>query len=201
VSIRGRARSTRRGRADWATHGAPVTDNAHPIFSRDELALVHNGIIENYETLRAVLRGKGYEFVSQTDSKVIAHLIHSMYRGDLFQAVREAVAVAHKEQPHLVVGARQGSPFVVGLGDGENFLASDAIALTKRIFTVYIYSLYCYLYVDEAFEQRDRLPCVVQGAFESIRRARVGHQEVSKQGEAIVNQMCRRSCLLGFEPR
>ncbi|CAB3744551.1 glutamine--fructose-6-phosphate transaminase (isomerizing) [Paraburkholderia rhynchosiae] len=122
----------------WATHGAPVTDNAHPIFSKDALALVHNGIIENYETLREMLRGKGYTFVSQTDTEVIAHLIHSLYRGDLFSAVREAVAqlhgayaiaVLHKDQPHTVVGARQGSPLVVGLGDGENFLASDALAL------------------------------------------------------------------------
>ena len=122
----------------WATHGAPVTDNAHPIFSRDALALVHNGIIENYESLREMLRGKGYEFVSQTDTEVIAHLIHSLYRGDLFAAVREAVkqlhgayaiAVEHKDQPHTVVGARQGSPLVVGLGEGENFLASDALAL------------------------------------------------------------------------
>ncbi|WP_250473289.1 glutamine--fructose-6-phosphate transaminase (isomerizing) [Caballeronia sp. GAFFF1] len=122
----------------WATHGAPVTDNAHPIFSRDTVALVHNGIIENYESLRATLRDKGYEFVSQTDTEVIAHLIHSMYRGDLFQTVREAVkqlhgayaiAVMHKDQPHTVVGARQGSPLVVGVGQGENFLASDALAL------------------------------------------------------------------------
>ncbi|MDR7007008.1 glutamine--fructose-6-phosphate transaminase (isomerizing) [Paraburkholderia strydomiana] len=122
----------------WATHGAPVTDNAHPIFSKDALALVHNGIIENYESLRETLRGKGYTFVSQTDTEVIAHLIHSLYRGDLFAAVREAVAqlhgayaiaVLHKDQPHTVVGARQGSPLVVGLGDGENFLASDALAL------------------------------------------------------------------------
>src|SRR5580698_4773595 len=106
----------------WATHGAPVTNNAHPIFSRNALALVHNGIIENYETLREMLRGKGYEFVSQTDTEVIAHLIHSLYRGDLFAALRE-------DQPHTVVGARQGSPLVVGLGEGENFLASDALAL------------------------------------------------------------------------
>ncbi|WP_454829899.1 glutamine--fructose-6-phosphate transaminase (isomerizing) [Paraburkholderia xenovorans] len=122
----------------WATHGAPVTDNAHPIFSKDTLALVHNGIIENYESLREMLRGKGYTFVSQTDTEVIAHLIHSLYRGDLFTAVREAVgqlhgayaiAVLHKDQPHTVVGARQGSPLVVGLGNGENFLASDALAL------------------------------------------------------------------------
>ncbi|EIF29142.1 glucosamine--fructose-6-phosphate aminotransferase, isomerizing [Burkholderia sp. Ch1-1] len=122
----------------WATHGAPVTDNAHPIFSKDTLALVHNGIIENYEVLREMLRGKGYTFVSQTDTEVIAHLIHSLYRGDLFAAVREtvgqlhgayAIAVLHKDQPHTVVGARQGSPLVVGLGEGENFLASDALAL------------------------------------------------------------------------
>ncbi|MDR5814771.1 glutamine--fructose-6-phosphate transaminase (isomerizing) [Caballeronia sp. LZ033] len=122
----------------WATHGAPITDNAHPIFSRDTVALVHNGIIENYETLREMLKGKGYEFVSQTDTEVIAHLIHSMYHGDLFQTVREAVkmlhgayaiAVIHKDQPHTVVGARQGSPLVVGVGQGENFLASDALAL------------------------------------------------------------------------
>jgi glucosamine--fructose-6-phosphate aminotransferase (isomerizing) len=122
----------------WATHGAPVTDNAHPIFSRDELALVHNGIIENYESLREMLRGKGYEFVSQTDTEVIAHLVHSLYQGDLFAAVRAAVrqlhgayaiAVLHKNQPNTVVGARQGSPLVVGVGQGENFLASDALAL------------------------------------------------------------------------
>jgi glucosamine--fructose-6-phosphate aminotransferase (isomerizing) len=122
----------------WATHGAPVTDNAHPIFSRNSLALVHNGIIENYEALREMLRGKGYEFVSQTDTEVIAHLVHSLYQGDLFAAVRAAVqqlhgayaiAVLHKDQPHTVVGARQGSPLVVGLGDAENFLASDALAL------------------------------------------------------------------------
>ena len=122
----------------WATHGAPVTDNAHSIFSRDALAIVHNGIIENYETLREMLRGKGYVFVSQTDTEVIAHLIHSLYRGDLFATVQEAVqqlhgayaiAVLHKDQPHTVIGARQGSPLVVGLGNGENFLASDALAL------------------------------------------------------------------------
>ncbi|MGS0897404.1 glutamine--fructose-6-phosphate transaminase (isomerizing) [Burkholderia stagnalis] len=122
----------------WATHGAPVTHNAHPIFSSDALALVHNGIIENFEPLRDALRAKGYKFVSQTDTEVIAHLVHSLYRGDLFEAVREAgqqlhgayaIAVIHKDQPHVVVGARQGSPLVVGHGDGENFLASDALAL------------------------------------------------------------------------
>jgi len=122
----------------WATHGAPVTHNAHPIFSRESIGLVHNGIIENYENLREMLRGKGYEFVSQTDTEVIAHLIHSVYRGNLFDAVREtvkqlhgayAIAVYCKDEPQRVVGARQGSPLVVGVGEGENFLASDALAL------------------------------------------------------------------------
>jgi glucosamine--fructose-6-phosphate aminotransferase (isomerizing) len=129
----------------WATHGAPVTRNAHPMTSRGEIALVHNGIIENYEELRAELKGSGYEFDSQTDTEVITHLVHSYYKGDLFAAVRRAVkrvtgayaiAVVAKSQPHRVVGARAGSPLVVGVGKGEMFLASDALALagtTERI--------------------------------------------------------------------
>jgi glutamine---fructose-6-phosphate transaminase (isomerizing) len=129
----------------WATHGAPVTMNAHPHVSRDEIAIVHNGIIENYDEIRTELKKAGYEFVTETDSEVIPHLIHSLYHGDLLQAVRAAVArfkgayaiaVMHKSQPRRLVGARHGSPLVVGLGDGENFLASDAMALagtTDRI--------------------------------------------------------------------
>ena len=122
----------------WATHGAPITGNAHPHFSRDEIAVVHNGIIENYEPIRADLKNAGYEFVTETDSEVIAHLIHQLYRGDLLAAVRAAVArfkgayaiaVMHKGEPQRLVGARSGSPLVVGLGKEENFLASDALAL------------------------------------------------------------------------
>src|SRR6202795_1450643 len=75
----------------WATHGAPVTKNAHPMVSRDEIAVVHNGIIENYEELRGELKAMGYAFDSQTDTEVIAHLVHSCYEGDLFRAVRRAV--------------------------------------------------------------------------------------------------------------
>jgi glucosamine--fructose-6-phosphate aminotransferase (isomerizing) len=129
----------------WATHGAPVTRNAHPMISRGEIALVHNGIIENYEALRTELEAKGYDFDSQTDTEVVTHLVHSFYDGDLFQAVRRAVkrlagayaiAVVAKSQPHCVVGARAGSPLVVGVGANETFLASDALALagtTERI--------------------------------------------------------------------
>ncbi len=122
----------------WATHGAPVTRNAHPIVSRGEIALVHNGIIENFEELRAELRRRGYEFETQTDTEVVAHLVHSCYRGSLLEAVRKAtgrlvgayaIAVLAKGEPHRVVGARAGSPLVIGVGAAENFLASDALAL------------------------------------------------------------------------
>ena len=129
----------------WATHGAPLTRNAHPMMSRGEIAVVHNGIIENYEELRAELKAKGYAFDSQTDTEVIAHLIHSHFDGDMLREVRRAVkrlrgayaiAVVAKSRPGRVVGARAGSPLVVGAGTNENFLASDAMALagtTDRI--------------------------------------------------------------------
>jgi len=158
----------------WATHGAPAVHNAHPHFSAGpgidaastgfgelddggeapagRIALVHNGIIENHDELRAELRRKGYVFASQTDTEVIAHLVHSLYQGDLLEAVQAAVprlrgayaiAVFCRDEPHRVVGARMGSPLVVGVGTGqdgakgaagtngasENFLASDAMAL------------------------------------------------------------------------
>ena len=126
----------------WATHGAPAVHNAHPHFSGNKIALVHNGIIENHEELRAELQAKGYTFESQTDTEVIAHLVHHLYNGDLFEAVQQAVprlkgayaiAVFCAEEPHRVVGAREGSPLILGLGGpqsgGANYLASDAMAL------------------------------------------------------------------------
>ncbi|WP_025918444.1 glutamine--fructose-6-phosphate transaminase (isomerizing) [Herminiimonas sp. CN] len=126
----------------WATHGAPSSGNAHPHFSPSSsdarIALVHNGIIENHEELRDELRALGYVFESQTDTEVIAHLIDHMYAGDLFDSVQQAVkrldgayaiAVFCRDEPHRVVGARQGSPLIVGVGQGENFLASDPMAL------------------------------------------------------------------------
>jgi glucosamine--fructose-6-phosphate aminotransferase (isomerizing) len=135
----------------WATHGAPAVHNAHPHFSAGptpgkeareaasgKVALVHNGIIENHDELRRELQGKGYAFASQTDTEVIAHLVHNLYDGDLLEAVQRAlprlkgayaIAVFCRDEPHRVVGAREGSPLVVGVGQGENFLASDAMAL------------------------------------------------------------------------
>lgn len=122
----------------WATHGAPATRNAHPHFSGDRIALVHNGIIENHEDLRRELTEAGFVFESQTDTEVIAHLVNHLYSGDLFEAVQDAtkrlrgayaLAVFCRDEPHRIVGARRGSPLVVGLGEGECFLASDAMAL------------------------------------------------------------------------
>jgi glutamine---fructose-6-phosphate transaminase (isomerizing) len=122
----------------WATHGAPAVANAHPHFSRDRIALVHNGIIENHDELRGELKARGYVFESQTDTEVIAHLVDHLYDGDLFEAVKTAVKRLHgayaiavfcRDEPHRVVGARAGSPLIVGVGKGENFLASDAMAL------------------------------------------------------------------------
>ena len=119
----------------WATHGAPAVHNAHPHFSpgpsvpagegKGRIGLVHNGIIENHEELRAQLQAKGYAFASQTDTEVIAHLIDALYQGDLFEAVQAAVrqlrgayaiAVMAKDEPHRVVGARAGSPLILGVG-------------------------------------------------------------------------------------
>ena len=130
----------------WATHGAPVVHNAHPHFSHGRgadiqegrVALVHNGIIENHDELRASLEAKGYVFRSQTDTEVIAHLVDSCYNGDLFDAVKAcvlqlrgayAIAVIHVDEPMRMVGARAGSPLIVGAGQRETFLASDAMAL------------------------------------------------------------------------
>ncbi|HSM99890.1 MAG TPA: glutamine--fructose-6-phosphate transaminase (isomerizing) [Rudaea sp.] len=124
----------------WATHGVPNTVNAHPMVSRDNIAVVHNGIIENHEELRAELKALGFEFVSDTDTEVIAHLIeHYQNEGaDLLAAVQRtlprlrgayAIAVISMREPGRVIGARRGSPMVAGLADGEQFIASDIHAL------------------------------------------------------------------------
>ncbi len=124
----------------WATHGVPSERNAHPHISRDGIAIVHNGIIENHDELRNELKRLGYAFESETDTEVIAHRIHFHRKvtGDLFKAVRATVAelegafalsVISSDDPDRIVLARQGCPVVIGLGDGENFVASDVAAL------------------------------------------------------------------------
>ena len=122
----------------WATHGGPVVANAHPHISGGRIALVHNGIIENYAELREELRAQGAVFTSQTDTEVLAHLVNSLYRGDLLEAVESAlnrvrgayaIAVFSRDEPERIVAARQGSPMVLGTGEHQNFVASDAMAL------------------------------------------------------------------------
>ncbi len=124
----------------WATHGEPSQINAHPHMSGDRLAIVHNGIIENYQALREELKADGYEFTSQTDTEVVAHLVEKHYRelGDLYNAVKAAIsrlrgayalAVVHADEPDHLVVCREGSPLVIGVGIGETFIASDQLAL------------------------------------------------------------------------
>ena len=128
------------GHTRWATHGGVTESNAHPHISHDELALVHNGIIENHEQQRARLQALGYAFTSQTDTEVVAHLIHHhrshglSLLAALQAAVKElhgayALAVIDKRDPSTLVAARMGCPLLVGLGEGENFVASDVSAI------------------------------------------------------------------------
>jgi glucosamine--fructose-6-phosphate aminotransferase (isomerizing) len=131
------------GHTRWATHGAPNDVNAHPhIADGGKLALIHNGIIENFSELKAELLADGVEFTSETDSEVAAHLVARAYRetGNLTEALRAVVQrlegaftllVIHQDEPDVVVGARRNSPLVIGLGEGENFLGSDVAAFVE----------------------------------------------------------------------
>jgi glucosamine--fructose-6-phosphate aminotransferase (isomerizing) len=206
----------------WATHGAPAVHNAHPHFSHGpgqeaagtakpaRVALVHNGIIENHEELRSMLKAKGYVFSSQTDTEVISHLVDSLYEGDLFDAVKAAIhqlrgayaiAVFCKDEPHRVVGARAAQPLVLGIGkDGENFLASDAMALagvTDQI--VYLeegdvvdVQLGKYWIVDKAHKPASRVVRTVQahsGAAELGPYRHYMQKEIFEQPRAIADTL------------
>ncbi|WP_114690230.1 glutamine--fructose-6-phosphate transaminase (isomerizing) [Polynucleobacter necessarius] len=154
----------------WATHGKPDTQNAHPHVSNGLIAVVHNGILENYEALRADLKVAGYEFTSETDTEVIAHLVHQQYvasgQKDIAQSVKAvlsklhgayAIGVIAQDNPSTLVGARVGSPLVVAIGDREHFLASDALALAGRAHSM--------LYLDEgdiAVLKADRVEVIDQ---------------------------------------
>ncbi len=134
------------GHTRWATHGAPTRENAHPHFSlKGRLALVHNGIIENHDALRRALRKKGFRFISETDTEVLCHLIASHYKGNLRRAVTAAlkevdgsyaIAVVSADNPDEIVAARLDNPLIIGVGKGENFVASDIPAIlphTRRV--------------------------------------------------------------------
>jgi len=134
------------GHTRWATHGPPTDANAHPHLDQSgKIALVHNGVIENHQSLKDKLIAAGHKFLSQTDTEVLAHLVGDYYKGDLTEAVRLAlkdvvgtygIAVIHVDHPESIVGARRGSPLLLGVGRDENFLASDVsaiIAHTRRV--------------------------------------------------------------------
>ena len=140
------------GHTRWATHGGVTEDNAHPHFSQNEIAVVHNGIIENHEAQRTRLKALGYVFESQTDTEVIAHLIHYYFKqsNDLFTATRKAVnelegayaiGVITPQMPDIVCCARVGCPLLIGVGEGENFFASDVSAIVSATRNV--------MYLDE----------------------------------------------------
>jgi glucosamine--fructose-6-phosphate aminotransferase (isomerizing) len=163
----------------WATHGEPSRINAHPHMSGEHLAVVHNGIIENYQELREALRAEGYEFTSQTDTEVLAHLIEKHYRSgnDLFSAVRAAIgqvrgafalAVLHADEPDHLVVCREGSPLVVGVGIGENFAASDQLALLPVT---------------------DRFMFLEEGDMADIRQDRV--DVIDREGNAVEREITR----------
>ena len=136
------------GHTRWATHGAPSDENSHPHTSMSgDIAVVHNGIIENYVKLKEWLGSKGYAFTSQTDTEVVAHLVDYYYEGDLMAAVQEAVrrlegsyalGVISKAHPDELIAARKDSPLILGLGEGENFIASDIPAILNRTRQIYL---------------------------------------------------------------
>jgi len=128
----------------WATHGEPTVINAHPhLDTRQQIALVHNGIIENYRTLKKFLEKRGHIFLTQTDTEILVQLIEEYYEGDLTEAVRIAltqvegtygIAVIASNEPGKIVAARQGSPLILGDGDNENFVAARYFPIPNGLF-------------------------------------------------------------------
>ncbi|MDH0646379.1 glutamine--fructose-6-phosphate transaminase (isomerizing) [Pseudomonas sp. GD03858] len=172
----------------WATHGAPTEHNAHPHFSGHEVAVVHNGIIENHEALREELKDLGYVFVSQTDTEVIVHLLHHLLKSipDLTDALKAAVkrlhgayglAVISASQPDRLVAARSGSPLVIGLGHGENFLASDQLALRQ------VTDRFMYLEEGDIAEIRRDQVQIWDQAGHSVQRETVQYHEGAEAAE------------------
>jgi glucosamine--fructose-6-phosphate aminotransferase (isomerizing) len=195
----------------WATHGKPTEANAHPHRSRDTIALVHNGIIENHEELRERLQGLGYEFHSQTDTETIVHLVHYEMRDgkSLLDALKAAipqlegaygVAAIHADDPHRVVCARSGSPLVIGLGLGENFLASDQLAL-RQVTDRFVYleegdiaeiTPDSYTIWDSKGAKQDRKTEQMSDAAESAEKGAFRHymlKEIFEQPKVVANTL------------
>ncbi|MDE1942710.1 MAG: glutamine--fructose-6-phosphate transaminase (isomerizing) [Betaproteobacteria bacterium] len=205
----------------WATHGEPNIRNAHPHLSKDGIAVVHNGIIENHELLRIKLEQQGYIFESETDTEVIAHLVHFCYAGhrDLPRAVREAIsqlegayaiAVACAQVPGLLLAARRGSPLLLGLGEGEYFLASDAaalIAVTQKMLyleegDVVELTLEGFRITDAEGHPVSRIPHISELSAETAELGPYAHymqKEIAEQPRALADTI-EKVLDLGFVP-
>ncbi len=205
------------GHTRWATHGIPSSTNAHPHTDcSGSFAVVHNGIIENFQALKDELTSKGHIFSSETDTEVLAHLCEDCYNGDLESAVREAllrvegsyaIAVISDNEPDVIVAARKDSPLIVGLGDGENFLASDIPAIRKYTNKV--------MYINDGEIVRltrdnvtvstlqgvnvERLVTIVDGSVQDAERGGYEHfmlKEIHEQPKALRDTMEDRLCEL-----
>ena len=198
------------GHTRWATHGAPTTPNAHPHCDRSgRIALIHNGIIENASALRTLLTNRGHEFLSETDTEVLAHLVGEHYDGSLEEAVASAlrdvdgaygIAVVSADEPDVLVAARNGSPLLVGVGEDEWFVASDASAILQHTRSV--------VYLDDGemvvltrdgyrvrsltVEQIDKPVSEIEWDLETIERGGFAHfmlKEIFEQPESVANTM------------
>ena len=194
----------------WATHGAPTVDNAHPhLDCKNEIAIVHNGIIENYNTLRSHLESEGHKFTSETDTEVLAHLIEKNYDGDFELAVRKALshvigayglAAIHVNEPDKLIAARNGSPIVIGVGEDEYFVTSDVAGIvehTKKV--IYLDDNEMAVLTKDGFSTKtiDDVPTskkVQQVSWDIDMIEKVGYdhfmlKEIHEQPESIVNAM------------
>ena len=195
----------------WATHGVPSERNAHPHISKNHIAVVHNGIIENYEALRTCLAAEGYEFTSDTDTEVIAHLIHSHYaRGNSLLAATQAalkeligayaIGVIASDEPDRLVCARRGSPLLLGVGTGEHFIASDVSALlpvTRKV--VYLeegdvaeLGQPGYQIFDAGGKRVERAAQISELSNESVQLGEYSHymqKEIHEQPQALANTL------------
>ena len=198
------------GHTRWATHGGVTEVNAHPHTDcSGKIAIVHNGIIENYEKLRELLKDKGHSLKSDTDTEVIAHLIEQCYKGDLTKAVLETLSllkgtyglvVMHQDHPDMLVGARNGSPLIMGVGDGEMFLASDASAIisyTKQV--IYLQDGEVVTITPDSFQTMDldeniinKDIDIIEWKAESFEKGGYDHymlKEIYEQSKSIVRGM------------
>ena len=201
------------GHTRWATHGVPSDVNSHPHFNKEKtIAVVHNGIIENYLELKAELQAEGYEFISQTDTEVAAHMVSKYYEGNLLDAVYKATArfrgayalgVICTENDKELVAVRKDSPLIVGLGEGENFIASDIPAVLKYTRKVYYLENDEYVHIlgdkvqilNENREVVDKKVNEINWDVEAASKGGYDHfmiKEIYEQPEAISNTLMRR---------